>query len=236
MQLRERHPSSTALILKTAQSLALALNNRSRLDKEKHSFFELCGFSGMSFRHFMNNMGDTLGLNYLEIGSYCGSTLISLLHSNLNKINHAYAIDDWSEFNDFGSHSRDTFYHNLNYYLGEVDKDKLTILEEDCFSLDKEKINHKINFYFYDGAHNEEDHYNAYIYYNDVLDDLFVTVVDDWNSGRVQAGTNRAFKDLNYNVLAYWEIDTSDKPDCSEFPDGDWWRGVMIAVVQKQKQ
>jgi len=231
----EKHSKETDLILRTAKSLSRAIHNESKLDNEKLRLVPggLCGFSGWSFRNFMNNMGEIKNLKYLEVGSYCGSTLIPLLYKNISNIHSAYAIDNWSEFNEFGD-PRTTFYYNLNYFF-EGDLEKLTVIEDDCFSFDKNIIKEKIDFYFYDGPHSEEDHYNAYIYYDDLLADVFVTVVDDWNSERVKQGTKKAFKTLDYEVLASWEILTDDLPGWSENPDSNWWRGAYIAIIKKQK-
>ena len=232
--IRENHSNFGDILIKTVYSLSSALVNESKLDMKIFKMSSMCGFSGESFRHFMNNMGSIEGLKYLEVGTYCGSTLLSLLYDNLETIDFAYAIDNWSDFNDAGLYSRDTFYYNLNYIFPTEIK-KLKVIEEDCFSLDKSQIKHKINFYFYDGPHSEEDHYNAYIYYDDLLENQFITVIDDWNSGKVKSGTKRAFKDLGYEIVASWEIDTKDRPDWSENPDVHWWRGVYICVINKTK-
>jgi len=230
--LKEKHSKEVELVLYTAYALSAALGNESKLDSRFFSLDQLCGFSGMSFRHFMNKMGEIPDISYLEVGTYCGSTLLSFLYRNLSSINHAYAIDNWSEFNEIGNYSRDTFFKNLDF-LHPNRPSCLKIIEDDCFALDKSEIKHKINFYFYDGPHSEKDHYNAYVYYDDILADCFVTAVDDWNSVAVKKGTQKAFKELNYQIIASWEIDTSDKKGWSEDPDREWWRGVYIAVIQK---
>ena len=231
MILTQNHSDSVKLVLNVMAGLDDALGNRSKLDDSMTSLENLCGFSGESFRHFMNNIGSMPGLNYLEVGSYCGSTLFSLLHKNLSTVNKAYAIDNWCQFNETGN-PKETFFKNKELFFPEGIP-QLEVFEHDCFSFDLSNIREKINFYFYDGPHDEEDHYNAYVYYNSVLADEFITVVDDWNSGRVKRGTNRAFSDLGYEIISSFDIDTSDIPNWSENPDSNWWRGAMIAVVRK---
>lgn len=233
-KLNEKHNDLGNLLTRVVYSLSSAFANESKLDMSLFNRVTLCGFSGESFRHFMNNMGVLEGLRYLEVGAYCGSTFLSLLYKNTDSVDFVYAVDNWSEFNLEGSHSRETFYRNLNFLLPEFKK--LKVIEADCFSFDKSLIDHKINFYFYDGPHSEEDHYNAFVYYDDLFEDKFVTVIDDWNSEKVKRGTRKAFEELGYEIIASWEIDTSDKPDWSENPDVNWWRGVYICVIDKTKK
>ena len=73
----------------------------------------------------------------------------------------------------------------------------------------------------------------AYTYFNEVLDDVFITIVDDWEKNSVRQGTYDAFKKLNYNVLAKWEITPPERPDRMNNPDQYWWHGTMIAVIKK---
>ncbi len=233
MIINVKYSSVATLVLATQQSTDSAILNQSSLNNNIALFEEsgLCGFSGLSFRHFMNNMGKIKGINYLEVGTYCGSTLLSFLAYNLPNINSAYAVDNWS-WNTEGSHPKDTFFKNLNYFFPD-EVQQLKVIEHDCFSIDKSLISEKINFYFYDGPHSEDDHYRAFTYYDSVLADCFVTAIDDWNSPTVQLGTSRAFKDLGYEVVSSWEIDTSDLENWSVAPDANWHCGTYIAVVQK---
>jgi hypothetical protein len=231
MILTENHSNLTNMVLMVSHNLREAMCNRSSLDWSLTSHESLCGFSGESFRHFMNNMGRIPDLNYLEVGSYCGSTLFSFLFNNLDNINKAYAVDNWSQFNDVGD-PKSSFFKNRDLFFPNG-IDQLEVIEHDCFTLDLSKIKEKINFYFYDGPHSEDDHYNAYMYYNDVLDDEFITVIDDWNSNSVKRGTSSAFKELGYEIVASFDIDTTDLDDWSAHPDVNWWRGAYIAVIKK---
>jgi len=228
----EKHDRFSSLILGASQSFSLAINNESKLTEKMYSQDHLCGFSGVSFRHFMNNMGALGGINYLEVGSYCGSTLFPFLYRNLDTVVSAYAIDNWSEFNEAGD-PKSSFFKNLNYFFPEGVA-QLKVIEDDCFSVDTSVIKEKIDFYFYDGPHSKEDHYNAFMHYDSVLADCFITVIDDWNSKTVREGTERAFSELNYNVVSTWEVDTTDIPGWSQNPDKNWWRGARISIIQKE--
>ena len=50
-------------------------------------------------------------------------------------------------------------------------------------------------------------------------------------TGKVKKGTLRAFSELNYNILASWEIDFPE--NTNKDPDINWHRGVYIAVIKK---
>lgn len=208
-----------------------ALANESKCHPELLNIYWNPGFSGISFRHLINNLCSIDSLNYLEVGTYKGSTFSSALYGNLDNFNSIYTIDNWSEFNPGGSISK-VFHNRINtWYSHKVHE--MNIMDVDCFNFDKSAIKDKINFYFYDGPHKQEHHEMAYTYFNEVLDDVFITIVDDWEKNSVRQGTYDAFKKLNYNVLAKWEITPPERPDRMNNPDQYWWHGTMIAVIKK---
>ncbi len=234
VKIKENYIKEVQLTLHVAMSLGNALKNRSNLPQILSEQTTINGFSGKKFRLFMNNVTSKKDINYLEVGVFCGSTIVSSLHGNMNKIGIAYAVDNWSEFTEYVD-PKEIFYSNINRWLPDYDK-TLKIIEGDCFSIDKSEIDKKINLYFYDGPHTEEDHRNAFLYYNDVFDDVFIAIVDDWAKERVRAGTKSAFEKLNYKVVSDWTIepDTFDDVNAANKSDPDWWNGVYIAVIKKQ--
>ena len=225
------HQPDVKLILHVSEAINKALAGESGAHPDILDPSKVNGFSGIKFRHFLNNVAAYSGINYLEIGTFCGSTLLSALYNNLDKITSAYAMDNWSEF---GNHAKEVCEARLEKYIPEAG-DKLTFYEEDCFKFDKAKIQHKINLYFYDGAHSQRDQEMAFTYYDEVLDDTFITIVDDWEQGEVRKGTLSAFKKLNYNVLASWQIVPQTRENKTENPDTHWWLGAFIAVIKKTK-
>jgi hypothetical protein len=227
------HSTETQMILHTALSIDSAMHNSSRNHPDILDPRIVNGFSGVNFRHFMNNVASFPGVNYLEIGTYCGSTLLSALYNNLDTISSVYAMDDWSEFNDHVNPKK-VFRNNLEKYISNADE-KLFFYETDCFSFDKSKIKHKINLYFYDGAHSEQDQEMAFTYFDEVLDDTFIVVVDDWEQGEVRKGTLSAFEKLDYNVLASWQIVPVARENKTANPNWFWWLGAFVAVVKKTK-
>ena len=164
----------------------------------------LLGFSGICFRHLMNNLCSyNSGVNYLEVGVFKGSTLISSVYGNEGVLNEVHAIDNFSEFvsDDLVEHPKNKLYENLDRFLPKRHHDKIKFYEADCFQFDLSKLP-KIDIYFYDGEHSAESQYKAFKYYEPVFADIFIAVVDDWEQGGVRRGTRKAFEEIGYDVIA----------------------------------
>jgi hypothetical protein len=70
----------------------------------------------------------------------------------------------------------------------------------------------------------------AFVYYNDVLDDVFIGVIDDWNIEAVREGTFAAFAKLKYEVLYEQALPARYNGDKDQ-----WWNGYYVAVIPKLK-
>lgn len=186
------------------------------------------GFSAPKNRHFLNNLLNIKDARYLEIGVWNGSTFISSLYKNIPE--YAVAIDNWSTFHG----KRSIFEDNCKNI---IDHTNYEIYESDCFAFDKTQFKHKFNIYFYDGEHNEPDHYNALNYYLDSLDDVFIYICDDWNWDKVKNGTKNAINSLELKIIREWELNTNTDetgtPICGDVHT--WWNGLYVAVLEKPK-
>jgi hypothetical protein len=207
------------LIAHVSKSIDNALQGISQIDQR---VLNIHGMSSPIIRHFLNNLCSLKDGRYLEIGCWKGSTLVSALYKNENNLSHAIAIDNWSEFggplHEFAANVR-TF----------VPNSPLSFYAENCFLIDKALIfKEPINIYFYDGEHKESDQKAAFTYYDSVFDDVFIAVIDDWNSDNVRKGTQSAFQELGYQVLYERPFFTGWNGDTSS-----WWNGFYIAVVKK---
>jgi len=205
-------------------SIKNAYENKSKLNKE---VLECSGFSSSKIRHLLNNILDYQDSNYLEIGVFQGSTFISALYEN--NVNSAYAIDNWSEFNEYG-YIKGLFKTNcdkfniMNYELWEID----------CFKLDLSKIKHKINVYFYDGKHDHISQYKALKYYYPILADEFIFMVDDFDSytykwQEVEKGTKFVIRDLNLQVLYENHLRSIGRN-----AKDSWWNGFYVSYLKKR--
>ncbi len=175
-------------------------------------------------RILLNTLGEiskNLPLNYIEVGVWKGSTFISSNYGN--SFNLSVAIDNWSKF----SGPKNEFFANTGNFL----KKSFSFIEGDSFSRSTfEKLKgKKFDVYFYDGDHNEENQYKAFKMYDHLLDDVFIAIVDDWSWPQVKTGTFRAFKELGYQVLKKFEIDTHQRD-----PNG-YWNGLIVALIKKSE-
>lgn len=187
--------------------------------------FKIDGMSSPKGRCFLNNLCSLPGTIYLEIGCWKGSTFVSALYGNQNSVVGAIGIDDWSQFTG----PEKCFSTNCRNFLQQL---PYQFYSHDCFSKDpQEFIKTPVNIYFYDGGHSEEDQAQAFLFYNSVLDDVFIGVVDDWNWEEVRAGTFRAFSELNYEILYEAALPARKIGQDIE----DWWNGYYVAVIRKSK-
>jgi hypothetical protein len=212
------------------------------------------GWAGMSStkgRHMFNNVCRALGsikkVKYLEIGTWAGSTLLSTLFGNGDKMECATAIDNFSQFQE--NHAvRQSLEGGLIQLFGESGLKKqengdmisnlgdfrFNFFESHCFELDKKRLSDKYNFYFFDGPHSYEDTKKGFTYYNDVLEDYFVVLIDDWNRDYVKKAWEDVSEELKYTIHHEWNLygagGIEDNPNHKE----DWWDGYYVAIVSKE--
>jgi len=195
-----------------------ALNNETPANITD-KILEIKGFSGKDYKRFANRLlSDQLIKNYLEIGVWHGSTAIAALHGNTDKLNY-WVVDNFSQF---GSPKQEF----LNNWKDNIGTDP-NLIDEDCFQINLQQKNIKdIDAYFYDGDHEELDHYLALQYYYLSMSNSFIYMVDDWCWPKVQMGTIRAIKELNLKISLqvsfYGEEDSEG-----------WWNGCSIFVFEK---
>lgn len=186
--------------------------------------FSIDGMSSKKNRIFLNELlsVDSESINYLEIGTWMGSTFVSAMYGN--KVKSAIAIDNFSQFQG----NMTTF--SLNCVNSNISN--FRFINADCFNLsqeDKDSIK-DINIYFYDGDHTHEDQRKALTYYIDVLTDIFVLIVDDWNHPPVKTGTRQGLTENNLKVHKEWELPADFNGDRL-----NWWNGLYVAVCEKAK-
>lgn len=207
------------LIQHVQQSIVMAENCTSKIST---GVLNVQGMSSPKVRHFLNNLCSMSNTHYLEVGSWLGSTWISALYENQNYLSSATAIDNWSE--EFGS-SHEKFKQNCDDFLKNV---SYRMISKDCFTIDLKIFSQPINIYFYDGNHSFDSQESAFTYFDPILDDLFIAVVDDWNWSSVVEGTYSAFNKLNYEILYETALPATVNGDTQ-----NWWNGLYVAVIRK---
>lgn len=234
----------------TENHIISSIENAQRLKSKLHPLIlNLEGMSTAMVRHLFNNIANSgEEINYLEIGTWCGATFCStLFNNNVNGI----VIDNFSEFNDMGWIEFETkvlrdknwrykgFTHPRNglfYQIGKAEvlnnrNFNFCFIEKDCFKINTSIFRNKIDFYFYDGSHSEESQYKAYTYYNSILADRFVTIIDDFSDEKIVGATLKAFKDLNYKIILEKRLYGGNKTDI--YDDYSAWNGLGIYILEK---
>lgn len=183
------------------------------------SILNIKGFSGKEYKFFANRLlSKPIVKKYVEIGVWHGSTSIAALKGNTDKLNY-WVIDNFSQF---GSPKQE-FLNNWNNHFG-CDPN---LIDQDCFNINlTEKAISDVDVYFYDGDHEELDHYKALQYYYNAMASSFIYMVDDWCWPKVQMGTYRAINDLNLNIEMH--VGFYGNEDAN-----GWWNGCGIFVFKK---
>ena len=191
--------------------------------------------TGTKTRHLYNNIGmlynkTGIQMNYLEIGTWYGSSSISMLFKNI--INDSLFIDNWSQFGGYS----EKFIENIDKF--KTPESKYSLIENDCWNIDITTLpQNYFNVYLFDGDHSELDHFKALEYYLPVLQNTFIFLVDDLNFMNVHDGTMRAIRELNLIVNFRHEIYMSPD-DLVGMPNhkgkNTWWNGCLILVLSKK--
>ena len=131
-------------------------------------------------------------------------------------------------------------YEIVFHKVDNSDNFKFQFLDADCFTLDKSRLLGKYNVYFYDGPHHafgDDDNYgntqDGYSYFDDCLDEVFVTIIDDWTREHVQKDWRDISKKMNYEIcyekVMVGEGGAETNPNWRD----DWWNGLYVAVIKK---
>ncbi len=193
-------------------------------------FYTIDGMSGYKYRHFINTLVHNSAANqYLEVGSWMGSTLCSAIHGNRVR---AVAIDNWSLFGG----PKDAFIENVRQF--QTEQAEVFLIEGDFRQVDYRNMRDvfgTFNIYLFDGPHEEQDQFDGLQVALPCVDDVFVFIVDDWNWEPVRTGTKRAIQAFGLEPLYAAEIRTSMDNSHGD-PAGKesaWHNGYFISVLKK---
>lgn len=210
------------LISHAEKSFEKSNQNISKLTKE---ILEMEGMSGIKTRHLYNNLCSLDGLNYLEIGTFKGSSFVSAIYNN--KIN-ALAIDNWSEFNG----PKKEFFNNMERHCPNQ---KYNFIEKDSFDINDEDIKQfmdSVDIFLYDGCHEEISHKKAITFFQKFLSKYCIIVIDDWrtdgNWGRVQRGTYKGIEECGIKIHKKIEVVTRQELTGPK----EYWNGFGLLVCE----
>lgn len=214
--------------LAVEKAFGLGYAEQSRLDP---AVLDVDGMSGKKFRHFLNNLVRlTNARSYLEIGVWAGSSFSSAISNNDN-LQFAIAIDNFSEYGG----PKDIFLNNVNRFKSNPNLQSF-LFEVDCWKVDRNVLlsHGPFQVYFFDGPHEQQDHYRAMIEFYEFLADYdAVILVDDWNYVDVRIGTHSALAQLPIDIHYMREIFTSENAPSDVTTD--WHNGLGVFVVSKRQ-
>lgn len=176
----------------------------------------LDGMSGAMTRHFYNNVVSMENTRYLEIGTWKGSSTCSAMFGNNADV---VCVDNWSEFGDV----KVDFLNNVEKFVGS---NRLSVIEQDAFTVHMTDFPHKFNIYLYDGHHSIESHEKSLTHLIDAMDDVFIFIVDDWGWEDSRTGTYQALAKLGL-VVEY------EKGYFTPGGGDAWWNGCGVYVLRK---
>lgn len=212
-----------SLITHVEQSLINSDGNLSKLTQE---ILDLEGYSGNKTRHLYNNICSLKGANYLEVGTWKGSSFISAIYKN--EIN-AIAIDNWSEFDG----PKEEFVSNVNKITPDS---KYNFIEKDAFEIeisDFPESNSEIDIYLYDGCHTYDCQKNGITHYYDFFSKYFILMIDDWrddeNWQQVSKGTWDGINEKGIIVHKHYKRTSFQEITGRQ----DYWNGIGIFVCEK---
>ena len=236
----EKEQTVKSYISRVEYAINQANNNSTKLEQAQ---LDIVGMSSSKIRIFLNEIVDDINTRYLEIGVWMGSTFVSALYKN--KPQFALAIDNFSQFGT-DVHGTYDIKNIFETNMKSNDINNYTMYNSDCFNLpdhqflalhDELRFMKKanvssglFNVYLYDGGHTEKDHVYALTHYYFFLDDVFIFIVDDWNSDDVKKGTRRAIDLTGVKVHKEWELPANYNGDREL-----WWNGYYVAVCEKVK-
>lgn len=172
----------------------------------------------LNYRRFFNKFAEIVDdPRYLEIGCWTGGSSSSIMSGNKLKMT---CIDNY-DINIIGQlgipNAKELFLANTA--AEKTDDIDFTFIEEDFRKVDYKTIG-KHNIFYFDGPHDEGDHYDGLVIPQDALDDEYLLIVDDYNWSYVKEGNLRAIQSLNLTVL-------------DSFETGAWGNGFYFAIVRK---
>ena len=184
------------------------------------------GLTSPRVQTVLNGIAQGVG-SYLEIGSYLGATMCSVIKDN--PIN-AIAIDQWEEQiqpqkdETLPPNNLEEFKKNIERY--QPQSGGVTVINADMMSVDTTPWQKKIQMFFYDGPHDAESTRNAVVHYWNTFANEVVLIFDDANWDGVVEGAREAINACE-GLVTYEKILLNSEENPKE-----WWNGLYILVVR----
>jgi hypothetical protein len=194
------------------------------------------GYSSPTVRHFLNNLCRFPGANYLEVGTWKGSTLMSAAYGNSGRFS---AVDDFSHHVQSRREGREARAALARVRRRFRRQCSTRFHESDCWDEGLlGRLPREVNVYFYDGRHTYEDQHRAFTHFDPLLARSYLAVVDDWNRPYVRMATRDALAELRHQVV--WERELFTRGWFRQHLTGQWdgphwFNGLLVAVLRKPR-
>jgi predicted O-methyltransferase YrrM len=120
--------------------------------------------------------------------------------------------------------SKDEFIKNIEQHRGNS---VVTVFDNDLFETPLDPIQNKIQFFFYDGPHDEDSTRQAVEYYWPSFQQEAILVFDDANWDGVVRGADLGIESMGgkkvYDKLI---LNSQENPQ-------EWWNGLYVIVIRK---
>jgi hypothetical protein len=198
------------------EQIKLAIENSYKEEsKITEECFTIGGYTTPKVRHLMNNLG-AISNQYLEVGTHRGSLFIAAGYENPNLT--LIAIDNFSELAEDGTVENE-FLDNCNKFIKNW-----TLIEDDCFKVKHDMFPNKIDLYLFDGNHAYESHKLSITYFEPILANEFILVVDDANWEQVKDGTTDGINACKFEILFEQHLGAENN---------DYHNGIYVALIKK---
>ncbi len=188
-------------------------NANREISKIDDKILEIEGMSTPKVRHLMNNICNFQDCNFLEVGTYMGSTLCSAAYKNNGSF---IGIDNFSEFNTSvdrtSLHDKNKIKNSLYSNIEKTKQTNISFHESDFFT-SQVPINSKINVFFYDGIHRYQNQYGNLKILKKSLDKYFIYLVDDYfcKVSEPKKASVSAINDFGFEVVFYCELQPNEE-------------------------
>lgn len=205
------------LVAHARASILRAERNESGLTPE---ILDLEGMTSPKVRHLLNNLAAFTECNYLEIGTWKGSSILSASFGNPGRFT---AVDNFSQFTQKSGDPREALHCAAKRFS---DRCHFSLHERDCWEMPLEILPPGINVFFYDGDHSAASQRQSLLRFSPLFADAAVLVVDDWNWEGVREGTAQGLQAIGHRPCFEWHALTERHGDMQ-----GWWNGIYVAVL-----
>ena len=205
-------------------------DNKTSKAKPKRINTEIKGFSSTRIRHLLNNLCSLENCNYLDVGSYRGSTVISAVWDNDAT---GYAVDT---FNFDMLSSETTFHPQVKKALEDLltvfnIQNKVNIIVKDIAKINKKDLNEQLmDVVYYDSSLNAKDIQSAVknILPNTKIYSILV-FANTQNSEALAVFEKAIIANL---ATIHYSLELKSRVIGDS---NTWWNGVKIFVVERKR-